>query len=64
MYYRTRNRLTSFLLLVSASAFTVWLFHDTISMMRLVFQQAPEMLRVPVLGVSPAQLHNTWGALR
>jgi peptidoglycan LD-endopeptidase LytH len=64
MYYRTRNRLTSFLLLISAAVFIFWLFHDTISMMRLVFQEAPEMLRVPVVGVSPAQLHDTWGARR
>jgi peptidoglycan LD-endopeptidase LytH len=64
MYYRTRNRLTSFLLLISTAAFIFWLFHDTISMMRLVFQQAPEMLHVPVIGVAPSQLHDTWGAPR
>ena len=64
MHYRTRNRLTSILLLLSAAAFVFWLFHDTISMIRLVFQQAPEMLRVPVIGVSPSKLHDTWGAPR
>jgi peptidoglycan LD-endopeptidase LytH len=64
MYYQNRNRLTSFLLFVFAAAFVFWLFHDTISMMRLVFQQAPEMLRVPVVGISPSQLHDTWGARR
>jgi murein DD-endopeptidase MepM/ murein hydrolase activator NlpD len=64
MYHRTRNRLTTFILLVSAAAFIFWLFNDTISIMRLVFQQAPEMLRVPVVGVSPTQLHDTWGARR
>jgi murein DD-endopeptidase MepM/ murein hydrolase activator NlpD len=64
MYYRTRNRITTFLLLIFAAAFTIWLFHDTISLMRLVFQQAPEILRVPVVGVAPTQLHDTWGARR
>ena len=64
MYYRTRNRLTSFLLFVSAAAFISWLFHDTISMKRLLFQQAPEMLQVPVVGISPNQLRDTWGAPR
>jgi len=64
MYYRTRNRLTSFLLLLSSVAFIAWLLHDTISMVRLVFQQAPETLRIPVIGVTPIQLRDTWGEPR
>jgi len=64
MRYRVRQRFISILLFLSAAGFIVWLFQDTASMIRLVFQDPPTILHMPVAGVSPGELRNTWGAPR
>lgn len=61
----TRRVLPIVLLLLAAFVyFTQPLFRHPIRALRLIAADAPAHLPVPVRGVQPSQLQNTWGAAR